>query len=530
MLELHYGAVSIHLRDNLSYKWTVGEAGCVRGYAYVGEKCLKGEAFLSYLEAVSGPAELLEKIVSLNGLYSFILHTAFGVAACVDQIRSMPLFYRGTELFDALGEEEIRDWAIDPDALAVYRNCVFTPHKKTLFKDTFQVQTGCYLLLNSAGAHQYPHFTMAYARRQVTDIDEAVRILDESLTQTVRRTIAMLNGRTAVIPLSGGHDSRILAFYLRRLGYRKIIAYSYGLPGNNDAVCSQRVAEILEIPWHFVSYDPKEMRPLYEREFRRFALFVGNGTSLPHLQEWFAAEQLRKRGVLPEDCVFVPGYGGDFTAGEFVWRDAAQAEPISIERLLAFIMKSEFRPDYLLGRENMCGAEDGAVIRRALREEFPELREAGRTFTGKEANQIVERAILTGWYSKFIANAIRVFDFLGYEWLMPFFERSQFETWSRIDHSLRRFRAAYFEQAKRVYPDALNAIGFAWPEIMDMDWEEALRREPSFGHFMYGYLDVDTEEYHQQIREKVLKTPNVYFQDRYVEILREICGGGKRPL
>ena len=521
MMELRYGDVLLHLRDSLSYKWTATETGCVRGYAYVGEKFLKGKALLSYLEAVSSQVELEEKIVSLNGLYSFILYTAFGVVACVDQIRSMPLFYRGTELFDALDEDAISNWEIDQDALAVYRNCVFTPNKKTLFKGTYQVQTGYYLLLNSEGAYQYPHFTMQYAQRQVTDIDEAVQILDKSLTQTARRTIEILNGRTALIALSGGHDSRIFAFYLKRLGYQNIIAYSYGLPGNDDAVCSQKVAEILDIPWYFVYYDPKKMRPLYEKEFKQFALFVGNGTSLPHLQEWFAVNQLREKGVLPKDCVFITGYGGDFTAGEFIWRDAAQVEPISVETLVQFIMRSEFRPDYLLGRENMCTMEDSAVIRLALQEEFPELLDADRTFTAKEANQIVERAILTGWYSKFIANAIRVFDFLGYEWLMPFFERSQFEAWGTIDNSLRRFRIAYFEQAKRAYPDELNAVEFAWPAIVD--WVEALHQEPSFGHFMYGYLNVKVEDYYEQIREKVLKTPNIYFQQQYVEILKAIC-------
>ena len=82
------------------------------------------------------------------------------------------------------------------------------------------------------------------------------------------------------------------------------------------------------------------MRPLYEKEFKQFALFVGNGTSLPHLQEWFAVNQLREKGVLPKDCVFITGYGGDFTAGEFIWRDSAHVEPISVETLVQFIMRS----------------------------------------------------------------------------------------------------------------------------------------------------------------------------------------------
>lgn len=526
-MELRFGNIQAHLKDNLSYKWTASETGCVRGYAYVGEQLLEDEALLNYLTAVSTQEEMLQRIVSLNGLYSFILYTSFGVVACVDQVRSMPLFYRGNELFDALDEDVISGWEMDQDALAVYRNCVFTPNKKTLFEGTYQIQTGYYLLFDSSGAHQYPHFTMEYAEQQITDMDEAIRILDESFTKTARRVIEILNGRTVVIPLSGGHDSRILTYYLKHLGYQNIITYSYGLPGNPESVHSQKVAEILDIPWHFVYSDPAEMHKLYQKEFRQFALFAGNGTSIPVLQGWFAVDQLHKKGVFPENCVFVPGYGGDFTAGEFIWRDAAQAEPIATETLIQFIMKYEFVPDYTLGREKMCREEDKPIIRAELQKEFTDLLDQGRVFTAKEASQIVDQAIVTGWYSKFIANAVRIFDYFGYKWLMPFFERSQFETWSRIDNSLRRNEIAYFEQAKRAYPDELNAVGFALSEDPKLKLEKMLQNEPSVGHYTFGYFNLG-EDYYQQIRKGILKGPNVYIQEEYLDILQEISSGKKK--
>lgn len=521
-MELQYGDVKIHLKDDLAYKWTVTDSGCARGYAYADGKFLEGETLLAYLAEASAREDMLQKICSLNGLYSFILQTPFGVLACVDQIRSMPLFYRGRELFDALDEETISDWTLDPDALAVFRNCVFTPNSKTLFKETFQVQTGHYLLLDSSGAHQYPHFTMAYAEEQITDMDEAVRILDESLTASARRTIELLNRRTAVIPLSGGHDSRILAFYLKRLGLRNMIAYSYGVPDNKESALSRKVAEVLEIPWHFVRYDQEGMREFYRKEFRQYAMMAGNGTSIPHLMDWYAVYRLKEEGILPEDCVFVPGYGGDFTAGEFIWRDVLQMESIQVEVLLNFILKYEFSPDYMLGRETICTEEDKVVIRAALQEEFPELCSLEHLLTAKEANQIVDRAILTGWYSKFIANAARVYDFFGYKWLMPFFERSQFEVWSRIDNSLRLLEAAYFEQAGRVYPDALNKIEFAPRENIALKLEQLLRGKPEDGHNMLSLFDLG-DDYYRQIREQKIKGPNIYIQDDYLKILGEIC-------
>ena len=80
-MELQYDMVQVHLKDNLSYKWFTSKAGCVRGYAYIGKQFLEGETLLAYLSAATVREELVQKIVSLNGLYSFILHTNFGVVA-----------------------------------------------------------------------------------------------------------------------------------------------------------------------------------------------------------------------------------------------------------------------------------------------------------------------------------------------------------------------------------------------------------------------------------------------------------------
>lgn len=527
-MELQYGNIKIHLSDNLSYKWTIGDSGCIRGYAYVGEEFLEGETLLRYLVSASSQEDAIQKICSLNGFYNLILQMPFGVLACVDQVRSMPLFYRGNKLFDTLDEKAVSNWALDENALAVYRNCVFTPNSKTLFQETFQIQTGYYLLFDATGAHQYPHFKLEYTEKQITDIDEAVRLLDENLLATARRTIEILDGRTAVMPLSGGHDSRILAFYLKRLGLENIIAYSFGQPGNKESVRSQKVAELLGIPWHFVNYDPEGMKDFYRTEFRRYAMMAGNGTSIPHIMDWYAVYRLKEEGILPENCVFVPGYGGDFTAGEFIWRDAVQMDQIPVEVILQFILKYEFVPDYMLGREKIRGEEDTVVIRSELQAEFQDLRTPENSLSGKAANQVVEQAILTGWYSKFIANVARVYDFYGYKWLMPFFERSQFETWSRIDNSLRVVEAAYFELARRVYPDALNAVDFALFENITTKLDQLLAGKPEDGHYALGYFDLG-EEYYRQIREQIMKGPNVYVQEDYLEILRGICRRATEP-
>lgn len=527
-MERQYGSVHIHLSDNMAYKWTAADAGCVRGYTFAGDELLKGEALLAYLMKGAGSREALEqRIVALEGFFNFILNAPFGVVACVDQARSMPLFYKteGTvEIFDYVGERIISGAEFDKDALGVFRNCVFTPNEKTLLKGVSQVKTGYYLVVNGTECRQYPHFKIKYADQQISDLEEAIPFLDDGFCQTFQRAIRVLNGRTAVIPLSGGHDSRLLAFYLKRLGYSKVIAYSYGLKEDNpESVPSRKVAEILGIPWYFTPCDPKGTRRFYEKEYSKFALLSGNGTSLPHVQEWYPVYQLKRQGVLPEDSVFVPGIMGDFIAGDYIWRDAVQEETITAERIIQFLMKYEFAPSYFFERKCIASEEEKRAFRAALMEEFPVLTEQGRMFTGKEANEIIEQEEADSWYSKFIENAVRPFDYFGYEWLTPFYERFQFAQWGRIHNSLRCFRKAYFELAKRIYPKELNEVGFAkGPDTRKLGWKlQALLKGPSFAWYGYGYCKPGLE-YYRGILHRNLKGPNVYIQDDYLDLLKSI--------
>ena len=127
-MELQYGAAKVCLRDTLAYKWTVADHGCVRGYAYVGDNFLQGDTLLSWLLTASSQKELEEKFTSLDGLYSIILDTPFGVAVCVDQARSMPLFYRLSEdsatIFDALDELTVAGAEFDQEMVSVFKNGV----------------------------------------------------------------------------------------------------------------------------------------------------------------------------------------------------------------------------------------------------------------------------------------------------------------------------------------------------------------------------------------------------------------------
>ena len=47
--------------------------------------------------------------------------------------------------------------------------------------------------------------------------------------------------------MSGGLDSRLIISKLVERGYKKILAYSYGLPGNSDSKIASEVCKKLNV-------------------------------------------------------------------------------------------------------------------------------------------------------------------------------------------------------------------------------------------------------------------------------------------
>ena len=71
-----------------------------------------------------------------------------------------------------------------------------------------------------------------------------------------------LDGRTAVIPLSGGADSRMVVSMLKNQGYEKVICYTYGKPGNRESEMSKAVAEEYGYEWHIIPHSAEEIAKL----------------------------------------------------------------------------------------------------------------------------------------------------------------------------------------------------------------------------------------------------------------------------
>ena len=270
------------------------------------------------------------------------------------------------------------------------------------------------------------------------------------------RLVESVEGRTIVLPLSGGLDSRLLALELRRTGYDRIITFTYGVAGNHEARVAAAIAASLELPWIEVVYTMAAWRAAFrDPTYAAYARYADGLASLPHIQDWLAVRELRDRGSVPADAVFVPGHNGGFLFGENG----------SLHRL----RRPTFRD--LVANIERVHYHNVAIgdpeLRSAIRARLVASLESDRPPYDESWTSRYERWEWEERNAKFMVNSVRVYEFWGYDWRMPLWDVEAMEFWLRVPFEFRarawlhRSAVALAMEREGVAPpatDRLNAL------------------------------------------------------------------------
>ena len=425
------------------------EAGFVKGTAFTkdGQK-LSGKPLMDHLATFEEAADLASSLPGLNGFYAFVVNNGNHLFAAVDRIRSIPIFYgnKGQDLFvsdDARWvREQISDVEMDPLAREEFLLTGYVTGQDTLSPGVKQVQAG-----ELVSFQQDPHGKIRIEQRRYyrylhTDYfhaseDELHQKLDKVLVNIFNRLITYADGRTIVVPLSGGYDSRLIVLMLKRMGYENVVAFSYGRPGNHEAEISKQVAESIGIRWEFVEYSNDLWREWYESpEMKAYFDMAGNLASLPHIQDWPAVWVLQKEGRIPNNSIFVPGHSADLPAGS-----RSKSVPdlylgkVSNERLIDSIIGYH----YSLFDWSKKKSEFYPFFEKKILEVLGDLDQYPDQSSAFESWDISERQ------PKFIVNSLRVYEFFGFDWWIPFWDKEFMDYWCRISPEKRLNQSLYIK-------------------------------------------------------------------------------------
>ena len=451
----------VELVNNNGYEWTSLEKDGihiqVKGFLVFESKVLRDNTFAEFVAFV-GNEKIAKICKKADGHFAIVINDENGVSIIADHMRSFPLFIvKGEEYLvtDTIGKDVIAVSEFDNIQKKVYENALFTLEEKTLFKNIQQVPAGVICKVSKNGVEYSNYWQFEYADKQIGDVNEAVSVISDGYDRLFKTCKELVGNKTVVIPLSGGYDSRLVLNGLLKNGVskEKIITFTYGRTGYEDGVLSKQIADAVGVKHYFVDYCTTEAKSFFEKEYPKFSLYAGMTVSVPCVQEWYAVNQLKLQGVIDENCIFMPGYGG-VLPGHYVRQFMLEENGNDKNKI------SEHIKNTLL----LNGARPNENDVRELQEVFI----SSKYFKGStDINYIegYESLIYSEEQAKFILNAARDYELVGCQWITPFFFKEQYEVWGKIDNKLRWCNNAYFKCMETYFLPVLGEIPFTGSKV-----------------------------------------------------------------
>jgi len=386
----------------------------------------------------------------ISGTFSLIIRSEDTVYLASDIIRCYPVFYgfaeSGLFITDNLDRFQNANGSllIDNSRLEEYISSGYVYSNGTIFKDAFATQAGEIVTVRDRIIRSIRYFQFKPSSKQMLchSITDFSKSLDKVLLSDFRKLVdSNPEVNRWIVPLSGGHDSRIIVNYLYRLGIRNVICYSYGVPGNEQSMLSKRVADALGYEWHFVEYTEQKWHDLHETGIiEDFLGFAFNGVSIPHLQDFLAVCELKKNEIIRSGDVFLPGHAFDFLVGSNLEPEdiRCNSKAMSIRRTLNMHTKIK----------GLSGSPVKAI------EEIYESAGCDYVHFQEYFNWQEKRA-------KFLANACKGYEFFGFEARLPFWFQDIVDFWLSVPDEFRMERKIFLEaEYHGILIDSLALIPF----------------------------------------------------------------------
>ena len=376
------------------------------------------------------------------------------VEITVDRVRSVPVFYslRGDRLTISDDPIEMLDAAqpaeVDRQAAAQMLDMGFCIGSKTLIAGIDQVPAGCAVTFGPSGiVSSAPTLSSQFSGE--CDRWDAPKQRGDSLDEfdhvnfvVFSRLAQLLGDRPALVPLSGGMDSRLVACWLKKMGVRRVVTFTYGTESDPETQESQRVADALGLEWRFFPYTEVGWQTVARSEaFQKFLRFGGSLSAIPHVQDFPALAQLAKDSTLA-NAVVVPGHSGDFVAGSHLE-----------EHLLARPSTSSRRVEQALRRRH-GSVTPPSIVERTTSVSTREIRRGisvPPTLPSRDAVALLDDWDLAERQAKFVVNSVRAYESHGFSWWLPQWDHEYVDFFRTLPLDDRRECSLYSDYCSELF-------------------------------------------------------------------------------
>lgn len=407
---------------NSGFKWFTNNNVSVKGYLFTPDNTFYEKDKLAYLfKNVKTKEQLLEIVQHAKGLFTiFIQKSDSGFILVNDIIRAFPVFfyqnkddiYLSDDIKFLLDKTEINK--IDLIAKTEFVSAGFVSGHNTLINDIQVTQSGEILSFENNKLTIESYFDYSISKPFQQTKEELENQSKQFIDSVFKRLVESLNGRMAVIPLSGGLDSRLIACKLKEYGHKKMLCYTFGRSTNNpEKTTSEKVAKKLGLNWIFIEYNEENIgKYINTEEFKHYYEYYCQHSSSFMFQDYFAIRYLVRNKIIPDDAVFIPGYSGDFLGGSQLYKKGNIKFKASLKQIAENIVIEKY-----------INTDISSVQKKLISEKI----ELQLKNIYKDKNELLAYSVFENWeikenLSKFIAQAAHIYNYFGFEYRLPYWD------------------------------------------------------------------------------------------------------------
>jgi len=403
---------------------------------------------------------------SLSGNFGIIILDDGFLFAAVDISRTWPLFYSGGSLqnlviYDRLPINTILTHNLNKLGANEFFELGYITGQETIYEGIYQLQSGQFLCAGKDSIHKERYFIYEPSYTPVEyNSEEFVNEFDKLLVKLFNQLLDTFPKDCQwVVPLSGGHDSRLVANCLKKAGAANVVCFSYGNPGNEQSEISKRVAEVLGYEWYFIEYNEEKWKKLHDSGIiDDYIDYAFNGVSTPHMQDLLAVYELKRLSLIEDSAIFVPGHTAISEVG-FKVPDTFDDIADPVDKLI----------ECLIGNESN-------LLETNILQKMTNLYE----MSGNRPELISE---LFDWQenqAKYINNSLFVYRYLGYRTCIPLWDKTMADFWLALPDKLSMNREGLYEAEKHgVLIEPLLKIPYAAgkKDINIRNWKSFLKEK-----------------------------------------------------
>ena len=365
----------------------------------------------------------------------------------MDIVRSIPLFFskQNNKFIVSDSSESLKKITgiktINPLSSVEFQHTGYVTLSHTLFDQIYQIQAGECIVVDQSGKrikiNRFRYYDFLHKVFDNSDNFDFLSLLEKSITNVFSRLHQTTINKTLVVPLSGGLDSRLIISNLHKIGRKNVLCYYYGRKNCKEENISKAIAERLSYDWVSIEYTKKKWNRCYNGgAFENYFNYAGNGSSLPHIQDFLAVKELRDRSIIPEDSIFIPGHTGDFISGGHIPNmnnNTIQNRDRLVEYIIDYHYKLWIRKSH----------QFNSNLDRCISNKIMYAIKDHNISTKEDMANIFEYWEWKERQSKFIINSVRVYEFFGYEWRLPLWDLEFLNFWSKVPLEFRENKKLY---------------------------------------------------------------------------------------